>query len=554
MSRPLRVALYSPADLNVIDGSAIWVQAVAETLHVGPEVEVTVPLRVPVRRDVITRLLRRLERVRVIEPAEAAGGRADGLTHEAALDLIEALDAADHFDVVLLRSFALCRLAARRRSLRGRLWSAYVLEPERDVRSMAYRADLAAIAEASRHVLLQSEEMRALFETLVPEAADRLALLPPAIPDEPSARAPGGITPRLIYTGKFHPFYPVAELAETFGRLRRERPELSFHVAGDKIHRLPADPAYAPSIERLLMGTPGLVWHGGMARDDVEALLAEGGVALSVWARDQGPWMNDLVISTKLLDYCSVGLPVVLNRTAAQEGLLGLDYPLFVERVEEVEGLLRRALGDEPLYREAAERCWQASRPYTYRAVHARLAPYLAATVDRGARAAVDVASLDRPKLPGSVFVLGLVLDAETPPSALEESLGVLEDLHAADDRFRLLVRDETGRASPAGLGERLRDSITLEPPAEALSSWLRRVGFLLVPGQRFQAARASGSVPLHHAAGSPGGSPAGSPGSLGSVAEEVRALVESGRWAAESERARARARTETAGVRAVPG
>jgi hypothetical protein len=537
VSRRIRVALYSPADLNVIDGSAIWVQAIAETLHVDPDVELTLPLKAPERRDVITRLLRQLDRVELV-PAPARGaGAVEGLTNEAALDVLEGLDRQRDFDVILLRSFVLCRLAAERPRLRGRLWSAYVLEPEREIRSATYRADLAAIADASAHVLVQSEEMRALYEQLVPAAAERLALLPPAIPDAPAVRAPARIVPRLIYTGKFHPFYPVRELIGSFGRLRGERPELSFHVAGDKIHRPPDDPTYAPSLERALMGTPGLVWHGGIGRDEVEALLAEGGIALSVWARSHGLWMNDLVISTKLLDYCSVGLPVILNRTFAQESLMGADYPLFIDSVAEVEPLVVRLLGDEALYRAAAERCWEASRRFTYSAVQARLAPYLAAAHDQAAMPAVEAANADRPKLPGTTFTVGVVVDPSVSGSDLDGPLELIERLRTFDDRFRLLVRagDADGRLHDA-VPVSLHEAVTVETAREAFSSWLRRVGFVILSGGRKAPTRgprrsdplelivASGSRPII-LGGGPGAD--GWPtGSVESVAGQVAALV----------------------------
>jgi glycosyltransferase involved in cell wall biosynthesis len=541
MSRRIRVALYSPADLNVIDGSAIWVQAIAETLHVDPDVELTMPLKAQERRDVITRLLRQLDRVELV-PAPARGPSAvEGLTNEAALDVLERLDRQRHFDVILLRSFVLCRLAAERPRLRGRLWSAYVLEPEREIRSPIYRADLAAIADASARVLVQSEEMRALYEQLVPAAAERLALLPPAIPDEPAARAPGGIVPRLIYTGKFHPFYPVGELIASFERLHRERPDLSFHVAGDKIHRPPDDPTYAPSLERALMGTPGLVWHGGIGRDEVEALLAQGGIALSVWDRSHGPWMNDLVISTKLLDYCSVGLPVILNRTFAQESLMGEDDPLFVDSVAEVEPLVRRLLADEALYRDAAERCWLASRRFTYSAVHARLAPYLAAAHDPAATQAVEAANVDRPKLPGTTFTVGVVVDRSVSGSDLAGPLELIQRLRAFDDRFRLLVRagDGDGRLRDT-VPVSLYEAVTVEPAREAFSSWLRRVGFVVLAGGREAPrprARAADPLELIVASGSVpvilDGAPRPTPladgwptGSVESVAGQVAALV----------------------------
>jgi glycosyltransferase involved in cell wall biosynthesis len=139
------------------------------------------------------------------------------------------------------------------------------------------------------------------------------------------------------------------------------------------------DPDYASRLRHLLETTPGVVWHGSMPREDVVNLVAEGGVALNLWDYRHGPQMNELVVSTKLLDYASVGVPVVLTRTPTQVELYGNDYPLFVDAVDEALPLIRRVLTEPDLYRLTAERSYEASRTYTYPRIHALIAPYLAA-------------------------------------------------------------------------------------------------------------------------------------------------------------------------------
>jgi glycosyltransferase involved in cell wall biosynthesis len=506
-SDDLHVALFSPANLNVMDGSAIWVQSVAETLHAGPRVHVTLPLRAPVTRGVISGLLSRLERVDVIDPRAVGFGSPDGLGHEAALDLLERLDRERGFDALLLRSFDVCLKAIERPHIRDRVFACYIVEPERDIESTEYRTDLDRIARAVKYVVAQSEEMRALTESLVPAARGKTILLPPAIPAQPAARAPiDQPVPRMIYTGKFHPFYQVERLIEFLGSVRADIPEMALHVVGDKIFRSREMPTYASDLRRSFRTTKGVVWHGAISRDDVESLLSHGGIALSLWDYRHGSTMNDLVVSTKLLDYCSVGLPVVLNRTAAQEAMLGPDYPLFVTRTEDALPLIRRLLRDPALYRLAADRCFESSRQFTYPRVYERFAPYL--EPDRQASAVR--ASFDRPKLPGCMFNVGLVAQARTDGRIVDAALDLLAGLRAADDRFRLLVRDlpEATRVEAAkrlDANPSLATAVSFEPAADHLETWLRTVGFLLVGGDfsslldddRTASVLASGTVPV---------------------------------------------------------
>ena len=372
--------LYSPANLNNVDGSTIWVDSVVRTLLVDPHVHVTVPLRAPQRRDLITGALRRLERVQLVDAHPRLAGRSLGLTTTQALDLIERLDRDRPFDAILLRSFQLCLRATERPSLRGRIWACYILEPERNPEDLEYQREMGQIAEASRHVVVQSEGMRGLLESVVPEARGRTILLPPAIPDATSRRAdPGSPVLRLLYTGKFHPFYPVERMIEFMTELRRgDLPGLEFHVAGDKFMDLEGDPGYASRLRHMLETTPGVVWHGSISRAAVAELVAGGGVAMNLWDYRHGPQMNELVVSTKLLDYASVGVPVVLTRTPTHVEVYGEGYPLYVDEVDAALPLLRRVLTEPDLYRLTAEQSYAASRAYTYPRIHALIAPYLA--------------------------------------------------------------------------------------------------------------------------------------------------------------------------------
>jgi glycosyltransferase involved in cell wall biosynthesis len=235
------------------------------------------------------------------------------------------------------------------------------------------------IAEASKHVVVQSEGMRRLLESVVPAARGKTVLLPPGIPAETGPRADlSRPVPRLLYTGKFHPFYPVEQMIDFLTELRAELPDLEFHVAGDKIMPIQDDPTYQERLRTRLETTPGVVWHGSLPRERVIDLLAEGGVALNLWDYAHGARMNELVVSTKLLDYASVGVPVVLTRTPTQVELFGEDYPLFVDDVDEALPLLRRVLTDPDLYRSTGERVFEASRAFTYPAIHRLIAPHLA--------------------------------------------------------------------------------------------------------------------------------------------------------------------------------
>ncbi len=375
--------LYCPSDLNLVDGSSIWVQSVVATLLTDPAVAVTLPLRRPERRTVITGGLRRMDRLEVIP--SSAGGRPDGYGMPTAnlLDLVERLDRDRRFDAIILRSFDLARLAVDRAAIRGRLWSAYIVEPERDVDDPSHREAVRRIARGSRWLVAQTEPMRELTERVAPEVRGRVLLLPPGIPEPVGPRVdPAQPRRHLFYVGKLHPFYAIPAVLDAHAVLRRADPELELEVIGDKIDGGTLGTGWASDVERRLRTSPGVSWVGAIPREEVRTRLAKGGVAISAWDYGHGSRMNELVVSTKLLDYASVGIPIVLNRTQAQASILGDDYPLFIDGPGDLVEVLGRALSDPEAYRSAAERAFEAARSFTYPAVYGGISAALHAAAE----------------------------------------------------------------------------------------------------------------------------------------------------------------------------
>jgi hypothetical protein len=310
--------------------------------------------------------------------------------------------------------------------------------------------------------------------------------------------------------------------------LRRDRPALEFHVLGDQVFRSPATAEYADRLERSLTSTDGVTWHGAVSRDDVGRIVGQGGIALSLWDYAHGSRINDLVVSTKLLDYCAAGVPVILNRTAAQERILGEDYPLFVREPEEALPLIRALLDDAGLYERAAAACVAAADRYTYPRVHEGLAPFL------DGRRTADLHTFDRPKLPNARFNIGLLDPTEED---MARAYALLVDLRPSGRPWRLVVGRSSGTPPVPGTDpalarlrtppDRLRDRVSTRSVDDE-RNWWRTIGIALVPSESSAIAlraMASGAVTL---------------GPERATVRTVRALADPAAWTAASAAARA--------------
>jgi len=124
-----------------------------------------------------------------------------------------------------------------------------------------------------------------------------------------------------------------------------------------------------------------VTWLGGHSREEALRLAASCDIGLS-WRH---PDLDaSLELSTKVLEFGAIGLPVILNRTPMHEGLLGADYPLFAASLADVAAAAAAAAADSALYRLAADRTGRAAQQFTLERAAERLRGYLVGGVRGG--------------------------------------------------------------------------------------------------------------------------------------------------------------------------
>lgn len=390
-----RALVYGDVDLNMIDGSAIWAQGTVQALA-RAGCEVTLVLKAPVRTGRLVDPLRAVPGVTVRSPH--AEGMFDGvMVPRHAATILARIDAEEQggFDLVVVRG----RRVAGRLSmgpLAGRLWTYLTDVPQSAAEFTASaKAELRRIADASRVLLCQTEELRGFLEGAVPATAGKSVLFPPVVvlPDglEPRpAEAPHGRALRLVYTGKFAPRWNTYEMTSLPRLLAVRGVDAELHMIGDKIHDDPAEPGFASRMRTALETGEGVVWHGGHPRAEAMRLTAACDVGLS-W-RDAGMDAS-LELSTKVLECGTLGVPVVLNRTPMHERLLGADYPLFAATEADVLDALTLIGKNPDVFTLAVERCRAAAAGFTLDAAADRLRTYLSQVFPEPSEAVLSVKS-----------------------------------------------------------------------------------------------------------------------------------------------------------------
>ena len=381
MTRTLRAIVYGDVNLNILDGSAIWVQSMSEALS-RAGVDVRVLLKAPVETGRLVDPLRALPDVSVVDPfTSGMTSERTPLSADAAVSLIERLDGESPADLIVVRGLRLVTVAAASPRLRGRLWTYLTDIPQSPLDIDDEQRDrLAAIASASRWMLCQTEELRSLIEASIPGTGGRCVLWSPIVPAPEVVGLEStteGAPLRLVYTGKFAPLWNTLEMTRLPALLAEQGIAAEVHMVGDKIHDVPGDPEWSSRMRGALESTPGVVWHGGMPRQQAMALAASGDLGLS-W---RAPEMDaSLELSTKVLEFGVLGVPVLLNRTPMHESLLGADYPLFVADESDIASACAQIARDPELLAVLGRRITESVAPYRMEAATERLRALLART------------------------------------------------------------------------------------------------------------------------------------------------------------------------------
>ena len=365
--------VYADVDMNLLDGSAIWLQSMTQALAAAG-CAVTLVLKAQVRTDRLIAPLRDVEAVTIRSPhaEQLLPGLTDAsLTVAQAVAVLAAVDADRRHDLVVLRGRALVSAAARDGAFDGRLWS-YLTDVPQAIPAVTPKAaeDLTAIAKASRYLLCQTEELRCFLEGSVAAACGKSVLFPPVLPalDSPERTVASPRVPmQLVYTGKFAPRWNTLEMTQLPSLLASRGVPAEVHMVGDKVHDDPRDAGYKRRMRAALgeVGTPavpGVIWHGGQPRAEAMRLAASCDIGLS-WRH---PDLDaSLELSTKVLEFGQLGLPVILNRTPMHEALLGADYPLFAASLDDVADAAAACVADPAAFALAAARTSAAAREFT---------------------------------------------------------------------------------------------------------------------------------------------------------------------------------------------
>jgi FkbM family methyltransferase len=345
-SRSALAILYADINVNVVDGSSVWLSSMASILCArGPCILIS---KANVERDVILSNVKNAQNLIVIEPTIVPG--LDALDVEASARLIKTLDnLLPHIKALVVRGLDAANTLLRDRQFHGRcaayLTDFFTIDNNRLITSDVQRSKLTTCVARAGKVLAQTTQIADEMKRLTNREID-FVHMPPVIPDGLSTvelrPAADGAPIKIGYAGKINSRWGIIELLDWAEQLIALDVPLELHIVADKITNGP-DPGFENLRHTITskMSDIGAKHYTGFNRSASMDLMAKMDF---VWCyRPALLEENTLEFSTKLAEMVAVEARCICYPNVINQEALGSEYPYFVKSFDELRNLLMQS-------------------------------------------------------------------------------------------------------------------------------------------------------------------------------------------------------------------
>ncbi|MBT2645184.1 glycosyltransferase [Bacillus sp. ISL-34] len=373
-NKKMKVLLFGFIDMNSMDGSAVFLSSLASTIALDSNIEVDLLLASPVKRDILIQPLEKFDNITILNPfvdpffsvSDDEWVKKGVIDFDIAEMLISHYWSQKGYDWLFVRSIETVeKIAKHKHIIKNTLvYATGLTHIGQDVNEKKFES-IKNIYDQCAYFLCQTEEMcEFVIEILhLNKEKNKVSLLTPMIPNIESAEGQIRLKNKLVYTGKFDPDWKTIPIITAFKELKREIPNLSLDVAGDKFKWVKDDSQFKEEAAYLLKNTDGLTWYGALTRENAQQLIVNSDIGIT-WRSEEMD--SSLELSTKLLEYGILRKAVIMNPTKMHIKLFGEDYPLYAVTEKDFRDAVKLALCNKDIYEFAAKRMYQVSRQFLF--------------------------------------------------------------------------------------------------------------------------------------------------------------------------------------------
>ena len=373
----LRILIYGDINLNIIDGSSIWLTSMCRIVEGMSLCRADLLLKCPPKTSGLFDEISNIANLELISASDtnAAGNLTSKyrLKPDDAIECISAMHQKNNYHLIIVRGFELVKRIVATDF--ANIVIPYVTDFSHDAEqfSQQSKTEFLKIYHSVNHMFVQTEATSDYLKKVLDVDGKKFRTLLPMVPDISAGNPPFTIQNySTAYIGKFAKDWHTEEIIKATQALAERMNYITLNVAGSKFQQNIRDKQ--AWITEQLNHHPNIHWFGGVSRTKAQEIIRQSDIGIS-WRSAEIDNDNSLELSTKLLEYGCAGKPVILRRTKIHEDLLGTDYEAFVNNQEQYIEKVTCLLNDPEMYRRCAVHLYERCQTYTFSARRQALAP-----------------------------------------------------------------------------------------------------------------------------------------------------------------------------------
>ncbi len=338
-----KILLYGDVDLNVIDGSSIWLVNLAKLLAQNKDCMVDILLKKRIRNEVLVSGIKNIYNIRLLYVKEYIDHITEIDEHNIT-KVISEIDAMRDYSCYIIRGMRVVKAFYKNGNCEKLVpYLTDFCHNEQEISKEEVQF-LASLYQKVHLFFVQTEAMKEYLEKILRVDGQKFHILYPIVFDipEPKYKEKNSI----VYAGKIAKDWNILELMDIMDELAQTNPEIDLHMIGDKVNADMAE--QKKQLFHHMNQADNIVFHGSLPRESVMTYVNQSMLGYSFRSR-KVDHDHSLEVSVKLLEYCRAGVPMVLRRTRIHEEILGKDYPLYVESKEECIEKIKQWINSEKL-------------------------------------------------------------------------------------------------------------------------------------------------------------------------------------------------------------
>ena len=332
-----KILLYGDLTLNIVDGSSVWLASIAKLLAEDKNNVIDILLKDKLTSNVLADELLYKDNVSLVNANEFVK-RADFVSSSNIVKIMTAADKLRDYSCIIVRGFEVVQKIVKNDNLASKLIP-YLTNfcHDKDKITDSEKQNLSFIYNRVNQFFVQTKQMGDYLKDVLGVDGEKFQILNPMIFKD-GIKLPEKKKKTIVYAGKIAKEWNILELIEIMDRLYKLDSEITLHFIGDKFNRDLA--SKKDEILNKLKSMPNIIFYGSLPKNKTTEIInsCELGYSFRSSSVDND---ESLELSSKVLEYCFCSVPLVLRKTKMHSDVLGEDYPLYTESVDEcVEKIL----------------------------------------------------------------------------------------------------------------------------------------------------------------------------------------------------------------------